>query len=86
MVTLGSNSFQYVFDFFWPMEPVRRSSKFQITKQLGTDKISMPLNSKATVRFHSEPSGCCRDVEDLESEFDLNIGPGFLRNPNPFPS
>ena len=51
---VGFELLQYAFDFFGPVEPVRTSSEFQITKHLGTDKDSMPLNSKATVRFRPE--------------------------------
>ena len=51
---VGVELLQYVFDFFWPVEPVRRSLESQITKQLETDKDSMPLNSKATVRLRPE--------------------------------
>ena len=62
---VGFEHVQYVFDFFWPAEPVRTSLEFWVTKQLGTDKDSMPLNSKATVRLRPEVSTATIGVTEI---------------------
>ena len=62
---VGFELVQYVFNFFWPVEPVRMSLEFQITKQLETDKDSMPLNSKATVRLCPEVPTATTGVTEI---------------------
>ena len=61
---VGFELLQYVFDFFWPVEPVR--TVFRIPNQKKkTDKDSMPLNSKATVRLRPEVSTATTGVTEI---------------------
>ena len=62
---VGFELLEYVFDFFWSVEAVRTAIKFQITKQLETDKDSMPLNSKATLRLDLEVSIATTGVTEM---------------------
>jgi hypothetical protein len=62
---VGFELLQYIFDFFGPVEPVRTSLEFQITKQLMTDKDSMPLNSKATVLLRPEVPTATTGVAEI---------------------